>query len=297
MPKFSIIIPVYNTSKYLKKCLDSVFNQSFKDFEVIAVNDGSTDDSLDILNEYDVKIINQKNQGLSMARNNGIEASSGEYFILLDSDDYIEKDLLLNLNDSIKNNPDLVRFQIKQVENNKVVNYEEESFTDLNGIEAFHKIVNYHFVENAWSYLYKKDYFMKNEFYFKPNMLHEDYGLIPYVIIKANKVNSISYLGYDYVQRKGSIMNDKTYEKEVKKCYDVLEQYLSIIDKSDDKIYKSFLANSLIMKTQCLKKVDLKKFIGELKKEKVFDNILDDTLARKLKKTILKIDPRLYYRR
>lgn len=296
MPKFSIIIPVYNVSNYLKKCLDSVFNQSFKDFEVIAINDGSTDNSLEILEEYkDIKIINQENQGLSMARNNGIEASNGEYFILLDSDDYIEKDLLLKLDESTKNNPDLVRFQVKLVEDDKEINYEEMPFTGLNGVEAFHKIVKYHYIENAWAYLYKKDYYMKNEFYFKPNMLHEDYGLIPCVIIKANKVNSISYVGYNYVQRKGSIMNDKNYEKEVKKCYDVLEQYLSIINKSDDKIYKSFLANSLIMKTKKLRKEDFKKFIGELKKEKVFDNILDDTLARKIKKIILKIDPRLYY--
>ena len=97
MPKFSIIIPVYNVEKYLKKCLDSVFNQTYKDYEVIVVNDGTKDNSMDIVKDYDVKVINQKNQGLSAARNAGVKKATGEYLIFLDSDDYWEKDLLKEL--------------------------------------------------------------------------------------------------------------------------------------------------------------------------------------------------------
>ena len=93
-PKFSIIVPVYNTEKYLKRCLDSIKSQSFKDYEVIIVNDGSTDNSSDIISKYPYKIINQENLGLSRARNNGVKEASGDYLIFLDSDDYIEKDLL-----------------------------------------------------------------------------------------------------------------------------------------------------------------------------------------------------------
>ena len=77
MPKFSIVIPVYNVEKYIKRCLDSVFNQSFKDFEVIVVNDGTKDNSMDIVENYDVKIITQKNQGLSVARNTGVKKAKG----------------------------------------------------------------------------------------------------------------------------------------------------------------------------------------------------------------------------
>ena len=97
MPKFSIVIPVYNVEKYIKKCLDSVANQSFKDYEVIVVNDGTKDNSMDIVKEYDFKVVNQKNMGLSEARNTGVKSSTGEYIIFLDSDDYIEKDLLKDL--------------------------------------------------------------------------------------------------------------------------------------------------------------------------------------------------------
>ena len=134
MPKFSIIIPVYNVEKYLKKCLDSVFNQTYKDYEVIVVNDGTKDNSMDIVKDYDVKVINQKNQGLSAARNAGVKKATGEYLIFLDSDDYWEKDLLKELSKSLKNNPDLIRFQINEVyEDGKTISYPEESFTNLSG--------------------------------------------------------------------------------------------------------------------------------------------------------------------
>ena len=93
-PFFSIIIPVFNAGKYLRECLDSVLNQSFKDFECICVNDGSTDDSVQILNEYKQKdnrfrIIHQRNAGVSRARNTGLEAARGKYVCLFDSDDII----------------------------------------------------------------------------------------------------------------------------------------------------------------------------------------------------------------
>ena len=121
MPKFSVIIPVYNVEKYIKKCLDSVFNQSFKDYEVIVVNDGTEDRSMDIVEKYDVNIINQKNSGLSSARNAGVKKSKGEYIIFLDSDDYWEEDLLKEIALSTKNNPDIVRFQIQEVQDNKTI--------------------------------------------------------------------------------------------------------------------------------------------------------------------------------
>ena len=98
MPKISVIIPVYNTEKYLRYCLDSVLNQTFQDIEVLCIDDGSTDTSADILREYAqmdnrVNFIHQKNKGLSAARNVGIENISGEYCYFLDSDDYINNNL------------------------------------------------------------------------------------------------------------------------------------------------------------------------------------------------------------
>ena len=298
MPEFSIVVPIYNVEGYLKKCLDSILNQTFVDYEIILVNDGSTDQSLSIIKEYmskypDIKLINQENKGLSEARNAGLKEARGNYVLFVDSDDFIDKDLLLNLNDSIINNPDLVRFQLRVV-SDKTIDINEEAFDSLNGHEAFKKIIKYRFVENAWAYLYSRKYLIDNGFLFKPNMYHEDYGLIPLAIIKASKVNSISYIGYNYVQRSNSIMSDSNYMKTRKKAFDVLSQYLDIVNKDSDPYYRSFLANSVILKLKDLNKEDYKKYLSEIKKHNVFDNILSDTLVRKIKKMLLKISPKLY---
>ena len=302
-PRFSIIVPVYNTEKYLKRCLDSISKQSFRDYEVIIVNDGSTDNSSNIISKYPYKVINQENQGLSMARNNGVKASMGDYLIFLDSDDYIEKDLLKEINESLSNNPDLVRFQIKEVFDNKdYINYKEEPFENKDGVEAFKLITKYHFVENAWAYAVKRDYFIKEKFSFKKGTYHEDFGLIPLVIIKSKVVNSIDYVGYCYYQRDGSIMNSSDYAKTEKKVKDFYDHYLYLVKeinktKLDKTYFMSFISNSLILKITELEGKDYKEALNRLKKDKVFDNLLDDNLGRKIKKTLVKLSPKLYYRR
>ena len=298
MSKFSIIIPVYNVENYIKKCLDSVFAQTEKDYEVIVVNDGTKDNSMDIVKNYDVKIVNQKNQGLSEARNTGLKNAKGEYILFLDSDDYIEKNLLKELNKSIKNKPDLVRFQIREVFDTYKKDYNELSFTNKSGPEAFSIICNYHFVENAWAYLYKKSYLEENNFTFKKGTIHEDFGLVPLVIMKSSKVNSISYIGYNYVQREGSIMSQKNYEKTKKKVDDFYNHYLFLIkeiDKTelDSKVFKSFISNSLILKICELEGKDYKQYKKLLKEQGVYDNILVDTTSRKIKKTLFKLSPKI----
>ena len=302
-PKFSIIVPVYNTEKYLKRCLDSISKQSFTDYEVIIINDGSTDNSSNIISKYPYEVINQENQGLSMARNNGVKVSSGDYLIFLDSDDYIEKDLLKEINESLFNNPDLVRFQIKEVFDNKdYINYKEKPFENKTGVEAFKLITEYHFVENAWAYAIKREYYLKEKFSFKKGTYHEDFGLIPLVIIKSKVVNSIDYVGYCYYQRDGSIMNNNDYTKTKKKVKDIYEHYLYLVKEinktSLDKTYfMSFISNSIILKITELKGTDYKVALNKLKKDKVFDNLLSDNLGRKIKKVLLKVSPKLYYRK
>lgn len=302
MPKFSIIVPVYNVEKYIKKCLDSIFNQTFKNFEVIVVNDGTKDKSMDIVKEYDVKIINQENSGLSEARNTGVRSASGEYIIFIDSDDFIEKELLKKVNDSLNNKPDVVRFQIQDYKDEKVTNkYNEEPFENLNGTEAFEKICKYHYIENAWAYAIKRSYYEKEKFSFKKGTYHEDFGLTPLIIIKASKVNSINYLGYNYVQREGSIMSSKDYEKTKKKVDDFYNHYKYLISEGnklniDTTYFKSFISNCLILKITELEDSDYKEYKRKLKEEKVFDNILSNTLSRKIKKLLVKISPKFYYK-
>lgn len=302
MPKFSIIIPVYNVEDYIKDCLDSIKNQSLKDYEVIVVNDGTKDNSMNIVKKYPVTIINQENQGLSAARNTGAKQATGDYLLFVDSDDYLEKDTLKKINQALTNNPDVVRFQIKEVfDNQEEKQYPEEPFRNKSGEEAFKFLTKYHFVENAWCYAIKRKYYEKEKFSFKKGTIHEDFGLIPLVIIKAKSVTSISYIGYNYRQRKGSIMNTENYEKTKKKVKDFYNHYQYLIEEIDKtnlekKYFKSFIANSLILKITELKTKDYKSYKQKLKQEKVFDQLIANTIPRKIKKFIIRISPRLYYK-
>lgn len=308
MVKYSFIVPVYNTSKYLKKCLNSLASQTFKDFEIIVVNDGSTDDSKSIISKYEkkydnIKVINQKNQGLSMARNNGVRGAKGKYLIFIDSDDYVETNLLKEVDKEVRDS-EILRFQVvtEDEEGNNVKAYNEEPFNEMKGYDAFKYISEYHFVEPAWCYVYKTEYYLNNKFSFKKGVYHEDFGLIPYVIYKSMKVKSISYPGYHYITRDGSIMNNRNYKKTVKKAFDMLDQYKTLrlfsknIGKKNnyDDYYLSYISNSVIVKARELKKDERKVYVHELKKLNAFDGVLVNTSVRRLKKRLMKLNLNLY---
>lgn len=303
MPKFSIIIPTRNVEKYIKKCLDSVLNQTFKDFEIIVVDDGSTDNTKNIIKKYkQVKLIEEKTIGVSEARNIAIKEAKGEYLAFLDSDDWWDEQLLEKLNESSKNDPDVIRYQLRTVTDKGVkTDYNEKSFENKNGVEAFELLTKYHFVDAACCNAIKRKYFQKEKYKFAKGRVHEDFGLMPLLIIKAKKVNCISYVGYNYYRRSESIMNNPDYEwtkRKVEDCYFHYKNLIKEISKLnlDDKIFRSFVANNIVSKICSLKKKEYKEYKKKLKQDKVFDNILSDTLPRKIKKIILKISPKLYYK-
>lgn len=308
MIKYSFIVPVYNTEKYLKKCLDSLVNQTYKDFEIIVVNDGSTDKSSSIISKYQKKykniiVIDKENEGLSMARNRGVQKSSGKYIIFVDSDDYVSNKLLEEVDKKIDDS-DILRFQIATEDEDytKINEYHEEGFESMCGYDAFKNLSSYHFVEPAWCYVIRKNYYIENKFSFKKGVYHEDFGLIPYVIYKARKVKSIDFIGYYYIQRNGSIMNNNDYKKTVKKAFDMLEQYKTMrlfaknINRKNnlDDYFLSYISNSVIVKARELKKDEKKVYINELKKLNVFDGVLVNTRIRIFKKYLMKHNLNLY---
>ena len=308
MIKYSFIVPVYNTEKYLKKCLDSLVNQTYKDFEIIVVNDGSTDKSSNIISKYQKKykniiVIDKENEGLSMARNRGVQKSSGKYIIFVDSDDYVSNKLLEEVDKKIDDS-DILRFQIatEDEEYTKINEYHEEGFESMCGYDAFKYLSSYHFVVPAWCYVIRKNYYIENKFSFKKGVYHEDFGLIPYVIYKARKVKSIDFIGYYYIQRNGSIMNNNDYKKTVKKAFDMLEQYKTMrlfaknINRKNnlDDYFLSYISNSVIVKARELKKDEKKVYINELKKLNVFDGVLVNTRIRRFKKYLMKHNLNLY---
>ena len=295
--RYSIIVPAYNTEKYIDKCLKSIFSNTYKNFEVIIVNDGSTDKTEDIINKYikkydNIIYIKQKNMGLSLARNNGVKKATGDYLLFIDSDDYVEKNLLENIN---KNIDDLhvLRYQLNIVFNDKIIPYEEKEFNATDGIDAFEKIVRYKFIEMAALYVINRKYYLDNNFMFEKDVYHEDYGLLPLVIATAKKVKSINYLGYNYVQRDGSIMSSNDIEKMKKKMDDMLFlftkaiKYLDNIPNSQN--VKSFYANSIIDKYNSLSDKLKKEYIKKIKDLKVISYLSNDSFKRKIKKILYEI--------
>lgn len=296
--KYSIIIPVYNVEGYLDKCLKSILNQTYSNYEVIIVNDGSPDNSDNIIKSYEkedkrFKGYKKVNGGLSDARNYGLKYATGDYLIFIDADDYIENNYLEKVNDVLERNKDIdvLKFKIKLVDEGENL-IRMENGLNKEGVTSFEELVKLEFLEPAWSYVYKLSFWKENNFTYLKGMIHEDFGLTPEILMKANKIYYLNSYLYNYVQRNGSIMSSNNKEKLHKKAYDMLYQYDRLIKinyNKDTKVYKSFLANALISKTNTLDKEEQKKYKEELRKRKVIDNLIDDTLKRKIKKIIYKI--------
>ncbi len=303
MIKFSIIIPVYNVEKYLSRCLDSVINQTYKDYEVILVCDDSEDKSENVADEYVEKYgfikIKASHTGLSRARNIGVEKAKGEFLVFLDSDDYLEKDFLETMQNNLADNPDLVRIQVQDIYPDKVIKHSEVGFDTTGGIGAFSKIIKYHYIENAWSYIYNSKFYKGNNFKFMDNCIAEDYGLIPLIIAKAKKVKSLDYVGYNYVQRDNSLMSDSDYNKKIKKMDDMLLQ-ANFLKKEFQEIKNNenfirFINNSLIYYSTRLNYKDYRKYKKILKNNNCFCHLKSKGIKGKIRDFLIKNNAYLFY--
>lgn len=295
--KYSIIVPVYNTEKYLKRCLDSIINQSFKDFEIIVVDDGSTDNSLKLLSNYKdkIKLIKQKHSGQSTSRNTGIKNANGQYFIFIDSDDYIDKDHIKIIDEHSNENPDVIRFGIKKLIDNKWYEFPTDNFTCLNGIDAFNRLAYYKYLDSPCVYAIKTEFYKKNRFTFDTTVVgHEDFGLLPKLIIKAEKVSSFNNPLYNYIIRKGSVMTNPATTK--KKAEDMIHLGSNLLkEKVSSGIYYDYIANSMIDYIAVLKNRTIrKKYIKELKRINIRKYLLKNSLKKKIKYIICLISLRTY---
>lgn len=203
MPKVSIIVPVYNVGKYLSKCLDSLINQTLEDIEIICINDGSTDNSLDILKSYRtkdsrIKIIDKPNEGPSITRNLGIHSATGKYIGFIDSDDWIDLDFYEKLYSSITSNDVDIACAtiIRKRENNSKyrVFFKEEKIYET--LEDKLKAINYPKCSYIWNKLYKADK-IKN-IPFKKGIYFEDVYWTLEVLKRTNKIITVPNINYFY---------------------------------------------------------------------------------------------------
>ena len=210
MPLISIIVPVYNTEKYLPICLDSLVNQTFKDIEVICIDDKSKDSSLKILQDYSkkdsrIKIIkNEVNKGLGETRNVGIRNSKGNYISFVDSDDYID----INSNIMSINEDKIIPYKDNKVYNLKNnVNW-QEGISNLQ-IENL-KYDTYEFINYmSWNKLWKKDFIIKNDLFFNLKDKGEDIDIFYKLFCHNPKTSYNNKAIYYYRQREGSIIDSR----------------------------------------------------------------------------------------
>ncbi|MCI5552659.1 MAG: glycosyltransferase [Tenericutes bacterium] len=211
-PKISVIVSVYNTEKYIEKCLDSLLNQTYSNIEIVVINDCSTDGSLKILKKYAKKydnmilIENKENKGLSYSRNVGLEKATGEYIGYIDSDDYVDSTYYEQMMKAIKKEKSEIA-----IADMKIV-YEDGSFPDYvskgcNGEVNTLNIIKNGLAASACNKLFKREIIEKYKF--SEGKLNEDLAVILPSIVAAKKISYVENNNYYYVQHTGSIQNSR----------------------------------------------------------------------------------------
>lgn len=214
MPKASVVVPVYNVKDYLEKCVDSILAQTERDFELLLVDDGSTDGSgelCDALSGKDgrIRVIHQENQGLGGARNTGIREAAGKWLLLVDSDDWIDGEVLeKTMEAGERENAELVVFGFRTVDGQgKALNTFLENLPKNRGLSPKESKRLFLIAPSAWNKLYRRELFVRTGLVYPSLVWYEDIRTTPKLMTAADRVVLLDYVGYNYLQRPGSIMN------------------------------------------------------------------------------------------
>ena len=260
----SIIIPVYNVEKYLNKCLNSVIEQTYKNIEVILIDDGSTDNSGKICDEYAkndirIKIIHQQNGGVSTARNNGLEHATGKYITFVDSDDYIEKEMIETMAKKImKKNADIVICGVtdRDEENNIINQSLNKKENVFNNIEAIKEMLDEKLFNCVcWAKLYKKELFRNIKFNSKIRIA-EDMDVLYRVFYKSNKIIQIPERLYNWTSRGDSVTkgNDMSkWQDEIDVCENIIKFCEENCNEIEDYAVKRYIRINLTLAVKNLK--------------------------------------------
>ncbi len=296
--KLSIVVPIYKVESYLRKCVDSLLNQdlSKEDYEIILVDDGSPDRCGEICDEYasryaNIRVVHRKNGGLSAARNSGIEVAQGKYIQFVDSDDYLEPNVLKTLIEKMEtDNLDVLRFNYRNVNENyeeihpnkdpkRFVDYRDEVCDGITFLNERLGPACY-----VWQFVIRKDLLTNAGIRFKEGIYFEDTEWTPRMLMVAERVTSIDMLVYDYLLRIGSITQSVERSKQKK----LLEDRLSLIDSlsnqmeclTDKSWYESMVAQTIISVISGVSGDfynDRKHYIKELQKKSVFPLLVPQT--------------------
>lgn len=310
MDKISIIVPVYNVSKYIRKCLDTIINQTYTNLEIILIDDGSTDDSGNICDEYAkrdkrIKVIHKENEGLSIARNTGIKNATGKYIGFIDSDDWIDLDMYNRLYNNLKNeNAEISCCNRLLVYSNKQKEYGTSSYYEvMNSERAIELMCTYGYIGvSVYTKLFEKKLFDGIEF---PNgKKSEDVFIIYKLLDKASVIVYDATPLYYYRQREGSITSAKNINLDI---IDASKEMMDFVEKKYPDI-KSVVENNYVYsiigvydtilksKEKGTKIDELKKFIvAEVRKYyQEIKSLKINSKSRKIQLILIRYIPSLY---
>lgn len=315
----SIIVP-FNNEKYLERCLENLKNIKYKDFEVVMINDFCNTDVVKIIKKYstvlNIKYYKTRNKtiGVGNARNLGIEKASGNYIMFIDSDDSIDINLLNLLQPYIDKNIEMIKYKMN------FINDKDQNIQDKGNIEIEQKYIlkkittgkkwfnkeyfKDKFLDSPCLYLIKKDFINKLNLKFEVNVFHEDFGLIPQLIVNANTFVDTEYSGYNYFQTDNSIIRNNDYLKKLKKVDDKIFLYEKLLKNLgkynlDARTCENILIyyiNSIIFSIGKLNYKDRIFYENLLKHKKVLKNLKCRNFKQYIKKLMLKYNMELYYK-
>lgn len=283
----SIIVPIYKVEKYLDRCINSILNQTFKDFELILVDDGSPDRCGDICEKYAkkdkrIKVIHKENGGLSDARNAGLDIATGKFIGFIDSDDFIHKDMYMVLYDAIiKSKSDISQCKFKyfskedELNKNIINDRKYEIYNNINAIEEI--IDNKNLNTNVWNKLYKRELF--NDIRFPKGKIHEDEFVTYKVFYRAKTVSYVNKELYYYFSNDTGIMKNLNINSKfdwIEAIEERNEFLLSIKEKSLFNKSNSYLFFNLIKIRYNIKKSE------ELKNKSQMYNLVNEKIKYSL---------------
>lgn len=310
----SIIVPIYKVEKYLDECIKSIIKQTYKNIEIILVDDGSPDDCGNICDNYAkednrIKVIHKKNGGLSDARNKGIDVAKGRYITFIDSDDYVEFEYIEKLYSTIKENNTLIsQCSILKINNRKEIKdrlgYEENCIKT--GIEMINDLYSTHLIENVvvWNKMYNIELFKELRFPF--GKIHEDEFTTYKIFYNVDKVAIIDNYLYNYRQTDESIIGKKFSTKRLE-LLEAIEQRLTFFKEHNEielyeKTLKYYLeqlrVNYIKMKLYIENSIDdQKKLIKKYRKNyKKYIEMEDISAVNKLKALIFYVSPNMFFK-
>lgn len=269
MSKVTIIIPVYNSAEYIGKCIESILKQTYKDYNILIINDGSKDNSQEIIDKYKerypdkITAIEQENKGVARTRNESIKRATGKYIMFMDNDDYLDEDYIETfINEIEKSNYDVVIGGYRRI---------TETGKILKTLKLNDEQWSKYMIMAPWAKIYRKQYLIENNITFLENNLGEDMYFNLKALLLGN-VKSINYVGYNWFFNTKSVSN--TIQKNITQlqvfelinsCYDMLNEN-KILEKNYEMLEAHFIKYIIWLILFSTKKLDYKTISKEYDK-------------------------------